>query len=80
MDRSALALALLLNGLTDANGDAEPANASKPVRLDAVGVVGIGSGELGLPKDDCAKTGAGEGEGEVALKKEVGLDRLPKIF
>lgn len=71
----------LLEGLdTDANGDAEPAKASKPVRLDAVGDVGIDGGELDLPKEDCAKTGAGEGDGDTALKKDVGLDRLPKMF
>lgn len=76
LERSAL-----LEGLDAVtNGDAEPAKASKPERLDAVGVVGIGSGEFGLPKDDWAKTGAGEGGGEATLKNDEVLVRLPKML
>lgn len=71
----------LLEGLdAEAKGDAEPANASKPVRLAAVGVVVICSGEPSFPNEDCAKLEEGEGDIGAGLEKDKDLGRLPKML
>jgi len=88
LDLRALELKLLgdMDRATEANGDAEPEKASKPVRFIAVGA-DVGRSLMGGPKagivgkrDIWELMGDGDGDGDGPFENDEGFRPPPNIF